>query len=103
MILPAKARPDYQPAMGMAVLQRLFVLLIALALVLGTAVTQTAPAGTLQGSAAIAQASGYPCSDCVHDTVGGAKTMPCGALACAGCCVALPAATTLHLPISVAF
>ena len=87
----------------MVVLQRVFVLLTALVLLLGTAMTQTASARPLQGGAAIARVSNNACSDCAHDTAGGAKMMPCGALACAGCFVALPAAAAWHLPVSVAF
>ncbi|GAV35102.1 hypothetical protein ROTAS13_02774 [Roseomonas sp. TAS13] len=96
----------YRPAMGMPVLRRLLLVLTALAFVLATALPGTASAMPMPGGTTTAGGPGQSCGDCAAKAPGGdggAKMMPCSALACLGAFVGLPAPAVLSAPVAVAF
>lgn len=89
----------------MGMLRRLLLVLTAVALVLATALPGTAQAMPMTGGATIAEGPGQPCDDCptkAPASDSGSKMMPCGALACAGAVLALPAPAVLGVPVAVA-
>lgn len=101
MGLKGGTRGAYGPGMGTPVLRRLLLVLTVFAFVLATALPGAAQAMSMPGGATMAGSSGQPCDDCptkAPASDSGTRMMPCGALACSGLVVALPAPAAPHLP-----
>jgi hypothetical protein len=88
------------PVMGVPLLRRLTLVLTAVAFVLATALPGSAGAMRMAGTGMTPVGTDMPCSDCPDKAPAdhGATKMTCGALACAGVAIGLPARPAPYLP-----